>query len=208
VPIPPYVPSPCAHIRFIGEFNPSGPAGVGFWTPISAAVTSGELSTAAESLYTAFATTILADMSVNSYLTKCEVLAYVAPLELVGSYAAVSEGAATGATAAANVCAMVNWGIPSTWRGGKPRTYLWGVPGSAVSDDGRTLAGAYHTALQSEVVAFTAAANAVTVAGDPIQLSMLKKVTAGVVLSPGYLLELSSPEVNTQICSQRRRLRS
>jgi hypothetical protein len=196
------------HIRFVGEFNTSGPAGVGFWSPMNAAATAGELATAAHDLYTAWATTILADQSVNSYLNSCSILGYAGGLELTGEYVALSEGAATGGVAPANCCAMVNWQLPSTWRGGKPRTYIWGVPQSACDVDGRSLSGAYLTALESEVVAFTAAANAVTLAGDPVQLSMLKKVTAGVELHPGYLLELASPTVHPTICSQRRRLRS
>src|ERR1700735_4742319 len=105
--IPPYIPSPCMHIRFIGEFNTSGPAGVGFWSPMNAGATAGELTTAAAALFSAWESTILADQSVNSYLTSVEILGYNAPLELVGSHSGLAEGAATGGTAPANVCAMV-----------------------------------------------------------------------------------------------------
>lgn len=197
-------PAGTAHIRLTGLIGVAQ-AGVGFWTPCDVSTDEADLATIASDVYDAWMTTILADQVSTASLEQVEVLLYRATDELSGVFAAHNTGGAAGAGFPANVAAVVSWHTPSTWRGGHPRTYVWGVPNSALDGGYQRLSSAYTSALRSNVVLFQAAVNAISLGGG-IGLNTMRFFNDNAALAPPYLVSLSSPIVRSVIGSQRRRL--
>lgn len=181
--------------------------GSGFWSSVDESTSSSDLDTIASDIYTAWASNVLTDQDAAATLEKCEVLLYRATDELAGTHVASSSGAASGTGMPANCAACVNWATPSTWRGGHPRTFVWGVPISALDASYQKLSSAYRSALTSNMVGFAAAVNAITT-GSFAALNTMRFFSAGAALSPPYLVSLLAPSVDLYIGSQRRRLRS
>lgn len=195
------------HIRVSGTSGDSSPAGVGFWSPCSPTITPTQLATFSDDVLNAWADSILADQGHDSTLTECSVIAYVGSLELTGSTTTTAAfGGTSGTSLPANCCALIHYSTPSTWRGGKPRTYVWGVPTSAADSDGRTLGNAYRAALLSEAESFFSTVNALTPDGVDVSLAALRRVDGGVGLTPGFLVSQTPVEIRNRICTQRRRL--
>lgn len=199
-------PAGTAHVRLTGTLGAAA-CGVGFWTACAADTSEDDLNTAAEAVYNAWADNILADQTSTASLDQVEVLLYRATDELAGTYVETRTGGASGAAFPANVCAVVGWSTPSTWRGGHPRTYIWGVPNSALGSGYQTLDSAYTAALRSLVVLFQAAFNAISVGGG-FSLSTMRFYNEKAALAPPFLVSINSPIVRSTIGSQRRRLRS
>lgn len=205
MPTPPYVPDLCAHVRIMGDLGAGDEFGVGFWTPCESADVD-HLSTFAEDVANAWAATILGDQSAAARLTSVRVLSYISGNEYAGEFTTTAGGGTAGDSLPAQVCAVVDWLESTTYRGGHPRTYVWGVPSSAFFLATSTLADAYRSALRSEAAAFLAAFNAIVVTGfGTPSLSTLHRVAAGAPLHPGYLSTLHSPSVRGKVGSQRRR---
>lgn len=204
MPIPDYIPDNVAHVRILGSVGDGDPMGVGFWTPCTE-TDGAALSTFADDVLNAWASSILADQSAGAQLLSARVLSYVGGHEYTGASTTSASGGTAGDSLPAQVCAVVNWLEIETYRGGHPRTYIWGVPESAFLLANSSLSGAYRTALSSEANDFLTQFNALTLAGGP-QLSVLHRVAAGVPLTPGYLNALHSPTVRSKVGSQRRRI--
>lgn len=205
MPVPAYVPDMSAHVRLIGNIDGVGTYGVGFWTPCTEADPT-HLSTFAGSILAAFGATVMSDQGDDANLEQCRVLSYQSGVEYAGLATGSYTGLAATAAASANCCTVVDWLEGVTYRGGHPRTYLWGTPLGAIGTDARSLTSAYRSALTTEVAAFLTAFNALTVGGAPAILSCLHRVTAGVPLTPGYLSSLYTPSISTILGTQRRRL--
>lgn len=204
--IPTYIPDNVAHVRLLGKIFDSSEFGVGFWTPCTS-VDVDQLSTFAEAVANAWAATILADQSSDSSLESVRVLSYVGGHEYSGEYTAHLAGAGPADSQPAQVAAVVNWFEALTYRGGHPRTYVWGIAGEWVGADFQSLDDAYRGALQGMAEAFLAAFNAIVIVGAATAtLSCLHRVEGGVPLAPGFLSALSSPSVAVKLGTQRRRI--
>lgn len=204
--IPAYVPNNSAHVRLLGKISGSSEFGVGFWSPCTS-VDVDQLSAFAEAVANAWAATILSDQWADASLESVRVLSYVGGHEYSGEYVAHLGGAAAGDGMPAQVAAVVNWFEALTYRGGHPRTYVWGLTYDQVNSDFQSVEPAYQSALQSNAAAFLAAFNAIVIVGSATAtLSCLHRVEAGVPLAPGFLSALSSPSVATKLGTQRRRI--
>lgn len=204
--IPAYVPDSVAHVRLIGGVETSTDFGSGFWTPCTS-VDVDTLSAFAEAVSGAWAATILASMSHASQLRSVRVVSYVAGHEYSGEYVATLDGGDVGDPYTAQACYVIDWFEALTYRGGHPRTYVWGLPTSATNSDLQTIEDAYRSSLSENAADFLAAFNALVITGAELAtLSCLHRVEGGVPLAPGYLSALASPTVSERIGTQRRRI--
>lgn len=103
-------------------------------------------------------------------------------------------------------CGIISWNSSVYWRGGKPRTYLPGLP-STLSTDGRHLTGAAITAYQSEGAGFITAINALTHGTiTATQLGFISFFSGNVLRSPPVFFAITGAKVHPRLGTQRRRL--
>lgn len=195
-----------ARIRVTGTVDGAA-AGVGFWTPVVAEKTIDDCNTLAEAFLTAFNDTFLADMSDSASTEGCEVTAYnptAGPI-VQGFYLEHSAGGSGTGNFAASTAAVISWKIGVVYRGGKPRTYLWGPPlGQALNSKQWT--SGYVSALSGFAVTFLAAVNSLSWGYDSVSLGCLARIRAGVPLVTPDFFPFITGEAQPRICSQRRRL--
>lgn len=206
MPPPPYIPDGVAHVRILGSIGDAGEYGIGFWTTCESANVS-TLSDFAEAVANAFAAGPMADASEDAVLSKVRVLSYQSDVEYAGQFTTHVVGAYGGHACPPSVCAVIDWLEALTYRGGHPRSYMWGVPVDAVDQSTGTLSSAYRSAASSNWAAFLDAFNAIDV--DPSiepSLSTLHRVAGGVELTPGYLGSLAAPGVRQKLGTQRLRI--
>lgn len=115
-------------------------------------------------------------------------------------------GGSTAATREDQVAVVVSWLVGSTWRGGKPRTYLPSPEGLASADTAHITAAA-ATTLQAHGVQAITDWNAVT--SGPFltcQFVCLRFFSKGAALVPPQALPVIGCKVDTRFDTQRRRL--
>lgn len=108
---------------------------------------------------------------------------------------------------------VVSWRVRAAWRGGRPRTYLPGVPETAM-EDGRSMDSGFLSDVQDNVDAYLEAVAGLSSGGITItSLAVLRRFTTGGVpehpgfpLDPPQLIDIESGIVRSVIGSQRRRL--
>lgn len=108
-------------------------------------------------------------------------------------------------------CVAISWlGAPS-YRGGKPRTYLPGVPESAGTAGTSQLSSAYCTTLRTAAIAAIGDMTWATVASIPAQLGTVSYIKKTPTNSPPYhrpvplFWQYTGARVHERLDSQRRR---
>lgn len=115
-------------------------------------------------------------------------------------------GAVAGADLTAASCAVVSWQSTAYWRGGKPRTYLPGLPGS-FGDTNHSLNDTQKATILSNAGAFRSGVNAITTpAFDSVQLGFIHWQNNGEWLTPPVFYPFTGQLVHDRIGVQRRRL--
>ena len=114
-------------------------------------------------------------------------------------------GASTGAQVPFNVALVTSWKIGAFYRGGKPRSYLGGIPESAL-DTPRVWNDAYLGDIETAMQSFHDQINGI-VEGSVTFLThgVWHKRRAGVVLRPWTFDPITGSAVQKRVCSQRRR---
>jgi hypothetical protein len=101
---------------------------------------------------------------------------------------------------------VINWAISAYYRGGKPRTYMPGVPQSVVTD-GRTLSSAYRSALATDAASFITDVNAITHGGiTAVQLGTVSFQVGKNWRTPPIFRPYVGASVRQIMGTQRRRL--
>lgn len=119
-----------------------------------------------------------------------------------------STTAGTGATPAVPPqCAVtVSWRAPFSWRGGRPRTYLPGVPDTALSSvAGSLILSTYSGPLATAAQGFISDASGFTLNGAAGFLGFPSYYSKGAFRSPPLFYAFQSAVVHDRLDSQRRR---
>jgi hypothetical protein len=134
---------------------------------------------------------------------------------LAGSATASFAGTAAAAVADVEACQLINWAIGARYRGGKPRTYLPGVPAAHIVN-GKQLDGTWRAAVAGNASDFLTAVEAITAGAiTTTQLGTVSFFTAGgsedvppTYRTPPVFEPYLSAGARLIIASQRRRLTS
>lgn len=105
-------------------------------------------------------------------------------------------------------CAVaITWKGAIPWRGGRPRTYLPGVPTSATSGSSQSsaLATSYTSALATSAIAFITTVNSFTIAGGSCTFGLISYYSRGAFRSTPLFVPLTTAVVHDRLDSQRRR---
>jgi hypothetical protein len=104
-------------------------------------------------------------------------------------------------------CAVAwSWRIARSYRGGKPRNYMPGVPTTAtVTAYGSAIQLSYATSLRNNVVLFLNRFNAITVTGGTVALGNLSYRTGGALRPTPLFDPFVDVHVHERLDSQRRR---
>jgi hypothetical protein len=169
------------------------PAGVtDMLNAFKAAITSSALLTALSSA-----------LSVTQYQGVVQLTADTAVESTVTS---TQVGGASGATLPASACVVLSWLSPAYWRGGKPRTYLSGIP-SADLDTVFSLDNTKKADFVTKANALLTAVNAITTpAVDQTRLGFVSYATGKEWRPTPLFFEYNGCTVHDRIGTQRRRL--
>jgi hypothetical protein len=114
-----------------------------------------------------------------------------------------------GASLPASVALVVSWKEFASYRGGHPRTYLFGIP-AAVQTDPQHVTGTFATNVQTDANAFIAdiASQTWPAAMGDGNLVVVHYSLKGYTGTLPFSAEIGAATVDTQIDSQRRRLKA
>jgi hypothetical protein len=115
-------------------------------------------------------------------------------------------GSATAPIADNAACVVISWLSAVYWRGGKPRTYLPGVIGTATTD-GVGITTSFATGIKTAAQAFRTAVNALTqgaITGTALGFVSFRTGNADRV--PPTFYAISDATVHHRLSTQRRRL--
>lgn len=140
----------------------------------------------------------LSDSYVLGSITATNLTSSAGP-QVVRNYTTGNTGDVAGAEAAGNAAAVISWRTASIGRSFRGRTYVGGLPESALANA--------QTLDSSLLTGFSAAgANIITVLdGLGAALAVLSRYAAGVLRVAGLLTEIVSVIVDSKVDSQRRR---
>jgi len=163
----------------------------------------------AAALYSAYATAFASHLSNWWHLARCNVTYFPAGTEVVvyGSHEADTPGTVSeAAPGSASVAAVISWIANVYWRGGKPRTYVSGVP--LASYDGTTqLKATFQSGLDTAAGSFLTAVNALTPTPfTSVTLSLMSFFSKKVGAVRPQAFPITGAKVGSRIDSQRRRL--
>lgn len=195
---------PAGFARYRIKFSPPW-GSVGFWSPVPVDASSDDLNSLAESVTDIWAENFLAGQSAALALIGATVRLYRATDEIEGTYDTSADGGSGSDYLPANVATVVSWKLASVYRGGKPRTYIPGVPPSAVGSD-TAWTSDYVAATASFAAAFLAAFNAQTIDDASLNLGTMAFFRSNAALAPPYFESFVSSSCQPRICTQRRRL--
>lgn len=205
----PRPPDDTIRIALSGSYNGAEFANI-FWllATISGTPTVGDLETLSSAFADAWEDNCfnLQDngATINEYRS---VLLLPGPTELSATGSLDLSGTVSGATLPAQVSAAISWPISAYYRGGHPKTYMAGMPASAVSGV-KDLDSTYQSDLASGAAAFVTAANALTTTTIPsVTLGTVSFATGNAWrATPIFRPYGSTPVVHPRIDTQRRRL--
>jgi hypothetical protein len=170
--------------------------------------TVAELATVIGNFHTAWSTNIKPLIATDVTMTLIKALYYNPDGSVITNevtYTDVGTGAGTTITDATSSC--LSWGILTTWRGGKPRTYLPGVWAAELLNPAH-LTTTRITARQAGGTAFLAAVNAITwpVTLTNLALGTVSFYSGNAPRVPAKFFNYQSCFVHSRIDTMRRRL--
>jgi hypothetical protein len=175
----------------------------------SGEITLGVLHSLANALFGAYSSAFEPLLSIDWTLNQVQVVLWNSPDELIAfSDTVFAQGDVSGANLPANVAACITWPIPQHYKGGHPRSYICGLPVSALGTvtqfDG-DFQSALANAAQDFHTAFEAAGPFSGIAS--VEHGVVSFVAGGAWRAPPVFRRiLSGASVDARIDSQRRRL--
>lgn len=122
------------------------------------------------------------------------------------STAASIPGTNSGTSMAPGVSIALSWQIAETYRGGKPRTYLPGVPSNATTaPGGSTIGGTFATQLDAAATLFLNDFNSHSVLSTSLQLGTVSYHTSHAVRPTPVFRAWFGVRIHERLDSQRRR---
>jgi hypothetical protein len=179
---------------------------VGFDEPGDPTV--GDADAVAAGIFAAYAAHVLPYHSTAFSLLSVDAHLFGSSGEVIGGFAAPTPGLESGTGAQTMAAVVASWRDGQAYRGGKPRTYLGGIPESARSTT-YTWNDTYLNALSGGLADFLNTVNAL--APSPItglKLGCLHRWRAGVALSPPVFAGFTGVRTQKRVCTQRLRLGS
>lgn len=140
-------------------------------------------------------------------MTEVRIVLYRASGEIAASYVFASGGAESGGAASAQVSIVANWIVNAYYRGGHPKSFLFGIPTAWLADE-RTVAGADAVSIATHLNNFRTDLEALTTTHLTTSPSMIVPSFRSGKTWRDTALQRHVVGVNVQerICTQRRRL--
>lgn len=128
------------------------------------------------------------------------------PTQVVGEYASDEVGGSANNTEVDSLSAVVSWLFAATWRGGKPRTYMPGLPSEAFATS-NALDPTFITNLETAASNFRTDCAALSVSPFAgAHLVVMSFFSGNAPRSPAVIFNVTGQTVHPRICSMRRRL--
>ena len=163
---------------------------------------STDLDAASAAIGASLFTHLLPNLSANVTLDQVEVADFTSATGQESIYVSGNSGA-QGGTSPAQICALWQWAVNERFRGGHPRTYIPGVPVSAMSDD-RTIETSELNLLNTAQNDLQAVIETLAFGAGPVSLACLRKRR---VAGDAYLLNMAPAGTSPTLATQRRRVR-
>jgi hypothetical protein len=180
-----------------------------FWCQAGVATipTVAQMNTYATNFLGAFNTHLWALLGKDATSEEASANWYYSPdVEVAGSHAASTAGGSANDTEVDSLSCVISWAFASTWRGGKPRTYLASLPTEAFADS-NTLDSTFVSNVLSGAGAFLTAVNALSgPAGGTNTLIVQSFFSGNAPRASAATYAISSAAVHPRISSMRRRL--
>lgn len=173
----------------------------------SSAIAQADLDTWLTSFQTAYKTRFAPSQGTATIYALANAVCYTpGGGELVSQVTMTGTGSAASGNADNATCAVISWLSGVYWRGGKPRTYLCGIPSTNITN-ATTLTNTFATSLQTAAAGFRTDVNALT--AGTIATSVLGFVsfrTGNVDRIPAVFFAYTGARVHPRLGTQRRRL--
>ena len=180
-----------------------------FWIATTVATpTTAQMNTIAASLYGLWKTSWQGQLGSNWTITLAKATYYGASgYVIVGEDIVTDVGTGSAATMPDQVCVVLSWLVSTTWRGGKPRTYLPKALASADLQDLAHIKASVVTALETLGNGWITAVNGFTSAPfTSCTLGTIRFFSGGVPLTTPTFLPYTGSFVHTRLGTIRRRL--
>jgi hypothetical protein len=202
-PNPP--PAGIAHARIKGTYGDTTWA-TGFWLLVGGDLVFSDVTDLATDMFGIFETTLLTQLDNDCVETECDVEYWDGTGTMLSSVFGSHAGGVSGGGFGASTAAVLSWAIAPTYRGGKPRNYLPGIPIGAASSQ-RLFTDVFVSSLQAAAGDFLDAVNGITSTNiDSVSLGVVHFFSGGVALAPPTFDPYLGVGVQKRYCSQRRRL--
>jgi hypothetical protein len=179
---------------------------IGFWSLVTGVPDGDDLVLLATDIMGHYHDTLLPNQVTSLFLNEVEVTYYSAGFPTSASAFDHLAGSMDGAASLQSSAMLLSWAIISSYRGGKPRTYL---PGMDRTDEDSTFtwSDTRVAAVRSDAADFLTAVNGITTPNiDSVTLGCLHFFRAGTALDPPYFDPFIGVDAQKRICTQRRRL--
>lgn len=204
-PSPNTPPAGVAHARIKGTYGDTTWA-TGFWLLVAGDLVFSDVTDLATDMAGAFETTLLTRLDNDCVMTECDVEYWTGVGNMLSSVFFSHAGGQSGGGFGAGTAAVLSWALAGSYRGGKPRNYLPGIPIAAAATQ-RLYTDAFVSALQTQAAAFQAAVNGISSTNiDSVSLGVVHFFSGGVALDPPTFDPFLGVGVQKRYCSQRRRL--
>jgi hypothetical protein len=173
----------------------------------STTITQADLTSAAAFVGNAYGANVIVHMSAVVIAQHTHLALYGDSGDLLEADASYSlAGGATGVCTPANCCLCVTWHVATGYRGGHPRTYVPGVPDSAMitSND---VTGTFASSLAAGANTYRTNVNGYTNTSMPsVTLGTMSFVRANAWRTPPVFIPFTSASCDVRLDTQRRRL--
>lgn len=214
VPAPPVLPS-SGRVAISGTFGPALWSNIFHYKTVeSGTPTAADLADLNADLLTGFGVEFAPNLSTNWSTVQIENVYYpVAGGELVSALSAAHVGTDSGVDLPAAAAMVINWQIPSHYRGGHPRTYLCGLVQDRMQDS-QDWSAATISDFETAAAAWLAAFNTHTTTHfSSVTMGTLRRFANGgsetkpdpTYLNPPVFYAIASSSVRVKIGNQRRR---
>jgi len=181
-----------------------------FWfhTTHTTAIDSTTMNTLCGNIFDIVKVNYIASTSDTNAITdvKASYFPTGSPLVVVGEHTGSTAGGVSGDFMAASAAAVISWQAGVYWRGGKPRTYVGGLPLTA-QDTQNDLDSGFVSTLLTEADGLITSFNALASGNfDSVQFGFVSFTSGGVDRSPPVFFPITGAAVHSRIDTQRRRL--
>ena len=202
------MPNNIMRVAYSGLYNASRWANVLHVEIVKTGVpTTTELTSIATSMALAYETRFLPLLNLDLFLTNVDCLYQIDndsihPIHLTRT----SRGVVANPKMPAQVACCISWQITNYYRGGKPRTYLSGVPQTAAATEAR-FTSTFANAVNSAAIAYLADVNAIAPVGiSDVNLGTVSYVRNKQWRSPPVFYPYQTANVDIRMDTIRRRL--